>query len=71
MMARKRKCAEEVAEQLGEKGLLSDETTLVLHAGEDYYGELLRLIEDRDVSVETPTEDLYIGERKAWHKEGL
>jgi hypothetical protein len=67
--ARKREWAEKVAEQLEDEGLLSDDITLVLHAGKDYYGELLPLIEDTEVSIEIPTEGLYIGEKLAWYKQ--
>jgi cytosine/adenosine deaminase-related metal-dependent hydrolase len=60
-----------VAEQLDDESLLTQERTLVLHAGKDYYEELLPLIEDSGVSVEMPTEGLYIGEKKAWYKERI
>jgi hypothetical protein len=70
-VARKREWAERVADQLDEEGLLSDGLTLVLHAGKDYYEELLPLIEDTRVMVEIPTEGLYIGEKKAWYKERI
>ena len=49
----------------------AEEVTLVVHAGKDYYEELLPLIEDRDVSVEIPTEGLGIGGKKSWYKERL
>ncbi|MFA1609876.1 DUF6884 domain-containing protein [Halobellus rubicundus] len=70
-VATKREWAERVAGQLDEEGLLSDDVTLVLHAGKDYYEELLPLIEDRGVSVEIPTEGLRIGKTKAWYKERI
>ena len=63
--------SKKVSKQLDDKGLLSEDTTLVLHAGKDYYGELLPLIEDSGVSVEIPTEGLAIGEKQAWYKERL
>ena len=56
---------------VGEGRLLSDDLTLVLHAGKDYYEELLPLIEDSGVSVEIPTEGLGIGDTQAWYKERL
>jgi len=56
---------------LDEEGLLSDDVTLVLHAGKDYYEELLRLIEETGVSIAIPTEGLQIGEKKAWYKDRL
>ena len=70
-VVKKREWAEQVAEELDDEGLLSEEVTLVLHAGKDYYEELLPLIEDRDVSVEIPTEGLAIGEKKSWYNERI
>nr|WP_232700604.1 DUF6884 domain-containing protein [Halobacterium wangiae] len=70
-VAKKREWSNRVAEQLTEAGLLSEDTTLVLHAGKNYYEELLPLIKDSGVAVEIPTEGLYIGEKKAWYKERL
>ena len=70
-VVKKRDWAEQVAEELDEEGLLSEEVTLVVHAGKDYYEELLPLIEDRDVSVEIPTEGLDLFKKKAWYKERL
>jgi hypothetical protein len=69
--ARKREWAEKVAKQLDTEGLLSEDVTLVFHAGKDYYDELLPLIEDSGVSIEIPTEGLGIGETQAWYKERL
>jgi hypothetical protein len=70
-VVRKRDWVERVAKQLDEAGLLSDDLTLVIHAGKDYYEELLPLIEGSGVSVEIPTEGLAIGKTKAWYKERL
>jgi len=70
-VAKKREWAEGVAEQLDEAALLADDVTLVLHAGKDYYDELLPLIKHTGVSVEIPTEGLQIGKTKAWYKERL
>jgi len=67
----KREWSEKVAEQLDDERLLIEETTLVLHAGKNYYEELLPLIEDSGVTIKIPTEGLYIGEKKAWYKERL
>jgi hypothetical protein len=69
--ARKREWAEKVAEQLEDEGLLRDDVTLVLHAGKDYYDELIPLIEDTGISIEIPTEGLYIGEKLNWYKEQI
>jgi hypothetical protein len=49
-----------------ERGLLETKTTLVIHAGKDYYVELLPYLED--MTVEIPTEGLGIGEKQAWYK---
>lgn len=48
-----------------DEGLLADGTTLVFHAGKDYYEELLPLIEDTKITVQIPTEGLRIGKTKA------
>jgi len=60
-----------VAEELDDEGLLSEGLTLVIHAGEDYYEELLPLIKDTGVSIEIPIEGLQIGKTKAWYKERI
>jgi len=69
--AKKQEWSSDVAEQLEKEELLSEDITLILHAGKDYYEELLPLIEDRGVEVEIPTEGMYIGEKKAWYKERI
>jgi hypothetical protein len=69
--AKKQEWSSDVAEQLEKEELLSEDITLVLHAGKDYYEELLPLIEDSGVDVKIPTEGLYIGEKKAWYKERI
>jgi hypothetical protein len=70
-VAEKREWAKRVAQELDEEGLLSEEVTLVIHAGKDYYEELLPLIEDEDVTVEIPTEGLAFGETQAWYKKRI
>lgn len=70
-VAKKREWAEQVAEQLDEQGLLSEDVTLVIHAGKDYYEELLPFIEYTDVSIEIPTEGLDLFEKKAWYRERI
>lgn len=70
-VAQRREWAERVAEQLEKTGLLSSETTLVFHAGKNYYEELLPLIDGTEVAVEIPTEGLGIGDKQAWYKERL
>ena len=68
-VATKREWSDRVAEELDEAGFLSEDTTLVLHAGKDYYEELLPLIEETGVTIKIPTEGLRIGEKQAWYKE--
>jgi hypothetical protein len=67
----KREWAERVAEQLDEAGHLSEDTTLVIHAEQDYYEELLPLIEETGVTIELLTEGLRLGEKQAWYNERL
>lgn len=68
----KRDWAQKVYDQLQQRGLLEGEVTFVIHAGRDYYEELLPLLEDHQkVSVEIPTEGLQIGKTKAWYNERL
>lgn len=68
---RRRKWAQTVYDQLDETGLLARDITLVLHAGKDYYDQLLPLLEDTSVNVEIPTEGLRFGETLAWYNEHL
>jgi len=70
-VAQKREWASQVADQLAEQGLLSEDVTLVIHAGKDYYDELLSHIEDSGVTIEIPTEGLAIGETMAWYNDRL
>lgn len=68
----KREWALKVYDQLQQRGLLEGEVIFVIHAGRDYYEELLPLLEDhQNVSVEIPTEGLQIGKTKAWYKKRL
>lgn len=66
-----REWAQQVQEQMEEFGLLEKEVSLVIHAGRDYYEELLPLVENHVESIEIPTEGLAIGNTKAWYKENL
>lgn len=68
---RKREWANEVSDQLRDEGLLEDGNRLVFHAGRDYYSELLPLLEDTPVEVETPTDGLKFGETLAWYNDRL
>jgi len=67
----KRRWSKRVAEQLSDEGLLSGDHMLVLHAGRDYYDELLPLLEETSVTIEMPVEGLAIGERMAWYNNRL
>jgi hypothetical protein len=69
--AEQREWAQRVKEQMDDAGLLNQDVTLVVHAGKDYYEELLPLVEDDIESVEIPTEGLAIGKTKAWYKENI
>lgn len=67
----KRKWAERVFGQLQSQESLGEETTLVIHAGHDYYGELLPLLEETNFEIEMPTEGLGLGEKMAWYNDHL
>lgn len=54
-----------------ERGLLREDTTFVIHAGRDYYGELVPLLEHGSMNIEIPTGGLGLGEKQAWYKERL
>lgn len=68
---RKREWSQTVYEQLKENNLLADGNRLVLHAGRDYYDELLPLPDSDQVDVETPTDGLRYGETLAWYNERI
>ena len=68
---RKQEWSEEVAKELKDEGLLSEDVTLVFHAGQDYYEELLSLIQTTGLSIEIPTEGLSIGKTLSWYKESI
>jgi len=71
-VSERREWAESVTDQLRAKGLFGSPVTFVVHAGKDYYGELLPQLESVDgVSVEIPTEGLRIGEKLAWYGDRL
>lgn len=67
----KRKWAEGVLGHLQSQESLDEETTLVIHAGYDYYGELLRLLDGTNVEIEIPTEGLGLGEKMGWYNDHL
>jgi len=70
-VAQKREWAEAVYNQLKDEGILDDGNRLVFHAGRDYYSELIPLLNDTPVEVETPTDGLQFGETLAWYNEHL
>lgn len=67
----RREWAQQVFEGLEDRGLIDNDTTLVLHAGKTYYEDLVPLLEETSVSIEIPTEGLQIGETQSWYKEQL
>jgi len=68
-VGKKHDWAEKVYQELDEAGLLKPDVSLVIHAGQDYYGELLPLIRDRTaVEVDIPTKGLSFGETLSWYK---
>ncbi|WP_049936329.1 DUF6884 domain-containing protein [Haloplanus natans] len=68
---RKRDWSQTVYDQLREEGLLTEGTRLVFHAGRDYYDELIPLLEDTSVEIETPTDGLQYGETLSWYNDQL
>jgi len=66
---RKREWSQTVHDQLREERLLTSGNTLVFHAGRDYYDELLPLLTEDDVGIETPTDGLRYGETLAWYND--
>jgi len=70
-VARKYEWAKFVYDQLKAEGLPDDGNRLIFHAGGDYYSELIPLLENTPVDVETPTDGLQFGETLAWYNERL
>ena len=70
-LGEKQKWAREAFEQLQSQETLDEDTTLVIHAGRDYYEALLPLLRDTGVSVVIPTEGLGLGEKMAWYNQHL
>lgn len=58
-------------EQLKDERLLKDSNRLVFNTGRDYYSELIPLLDETPVEVETPTDGLQFGETLAWYNEYL
>jgi hypothetical protein len=67
----RQKWSQNVLEQLRERDLLAEGSTLVIHAGKSYYEELLPLLDDESVDVEIPTEGLRMGETLSWYNERI
>lgn len=70
LVAKRREWAETTVEEMRSKGLFENDPTLVIHAGKDYYEELLPRLPD-NVSVRIPTEGLAQGEILAWYNDHL
>jgi hypothetical protein len=70
-VAKKREWSRMIQTQLQNEGLLTEGNRLVFHAGRDYYEELIPLIEDSPVEIETPVDGLRIGPTIAWYNEQL
>ncbi|NLV13239.1 DUF6884 domain-containing protein [Haloarcula argentinensis] len=68
-VAKRREWSQTVYKQLQEQNLLSH--SFVIHAGKDYYGELLPLLDQENVDYRIPTEGLGIGEKLAWYNKQI
>lgn len=69
--AERQQWAIETFPQLQEAELLTEENTLVIHAGQAYYGELLPMLENTPVMYELLTEGLGIGSKMRWYNENV
>mgnify|MGYP000497582338 CR=1 FL=1 len=67
----KEEWAERIKNELAEEGALSENVTLVIHAGEDYYEELIPLVEEEVAEIEIPAENKEFGETLSWYKKRL
>lgn len=67
----KREWAQTVHAQLEDARLIAEGNTFVFHAGRDYYDQLIPLLEEDPVEVETPTDGLQLGPTLAWYNERL
>lgn len=70
-VGQRREWAAQVLSQLDETGLLTSQTTFVIHAGKAYYEELLPLLMEHPVDIEIPTEGLMFGGTLAWYNAHL
>lgn len=66
----RREWSRTVHTQLEAEGLLSEDTVLVVHAGEAYVDTLLPLLPEH-VTIRRPTEGLAFGETLAWYHDNL
>jgi len=62
----KEEWSRKVFNQLKKMRLLANK--LIIHAGKDYYGYLIPLLEKEGVEYILPTKNLGIGQQKAWYK---
>jgi hypothetical protein len=67
----RREWANEVFDTLRERGTITDSTTVVIHAGADYYNMLVPLLEETAVTVEIPIKGLAFGETLSWYNDRL
>ncbi|MCU4800255.1 hypothetical protein OB920_07720 [Halobacteria archaeon HArc-gm2] len=68
--AEREEWADQVLAEMEHSGLLEGVTTVVIHAGKDYYGELVPLLDEyQGIDVELPTQGLAFGETLAWYNE--
>jgi hypothetical protein len=69
-VTKKREWADMVYSELEEAGLLESGIHFVIHAGQDYYGELLpKFREEGRITVEIATKGLTFGETLSFYKE--
>lgn len=69
--AKRKEWAQNVFPEMQDAGLLASENTLVIHAGQAYYGELLPMLETTSVEYELLTEGLGIGSKMRWYNENV
>lgn len=67
----KREWSSQVADSLAKRDVLTENTKVVIHAGEDYYEELLPLVEDELAGVDIPTKGKAFASTRDWYKSQL
>lgn len=70
-VSRKREWSQIVFKELEQRGVLNPDNTLVFHTGQDYYQELIPLLQHRVAATELATAGLRYGETLAWYNEQL